>query len=95
MTGWGSVFISADATQLQNGIDGVTIHDTLSDATQSRMDTVNFLQATMGIRDGQVLRFKKEMGIFTALFSYFDNIQDLELHPTRWIHHFPSVNLCS
>ena len=35
MTGWGSTFISATTTQLQNGVDGDTIHDTLSDGTQS------------------------------------------------------------
>ena len=49
------------ATQLQNGVDGGTIHDVLRDTPQSRMDSVNSLQAPMGIRDGQVLRFKKEM----------------------------------
>ena len=43
MTGWGSDFISAAATHLQNGVDGGTIHNALSDATQSRMDTVNSL----------------------------------------------------
>ena len=34
MTGWGSVFIRGVETQVQNGVDGVTIHDTLSDSLE-------------------------------------------------------------
>ncbi len=53
-----------------------TIHDSLIDTIQSRMDTVNSLEVPMGIRDGQVMRFKKEMVTFTDLCSYFDNMEE-------------------
>ena len=68
MTGWGSDFISDSVTHLQNGVDGDTIHDALSDTTQSRKDTVNSLEAPLGNRNGQLLRFTKEMDIFTVLY---------------------------
>ena len=41
VTGWGSGFMTdTGGTQLQNGVDGETIHETLSDTTQSRKDSV-------------------------------------------------------
>ncbi len=34
VTGWGSSFNTTGGTLLQNGVDGHTIHDTLSDTSQ-------------------------------------------------------------
>ena len=40
LTGWGPAFIIATQTQLQNGVDGGTIHEALSDTSQSPMGAV-------------------------------------------------------
>jgi hypothetical protein len=40
------------------------------------MGAVAFLQGPMGNANGQQLRLKKEMGIFTDLCSYFDKKQE-------------------
>jgi hypothetical protein len=53
------------------------------------MGAVAFLQGPMGNANGQLLRLKKETGIFTDLCSYFRS-RSLELHLTTrtcWSYH--------
>ena len=76
LTGWGPGFRISALTQLQNGVDGGVIHEALSDTSQAAMGTVTSLQGPMGVTDGQVLRLKKEMGIFIDICSYFDKKQE-------------------
>ena len=47
VTGWGSTFCTTGGTLLQNGVDGVTIHDALSDTSQSPMGDVTSLQGEL------------------------------------------------
>ena len=44
VTGWGFSFSAAGGTLLQNGVDGRTIHDALSDTSQSPVGDVTSLQ---------------------------------------------------
>jgi len=101
VTGWGFSFNTAGGTLLQNGVDGRTIHDALSDTSQTPVGDVTSLSGElihkhvyvlvacplsfslmpkhagpMGITNGQVLRFRKERRIFSALCSYFDKMQE-------------------
>ena len=44
VTGWGFSFSAAGATVLQNDVDGRTIHDALSDTSQSPVGDVTSLE---------------------------------------------------
>ncbi len=47
VTGWGSAFYTIGGTLLQNGVDGGTIHDALSDTSQSPMGDVTSLESEL------------------------------------------------
>jgi hypothetical protein len=53
--GWGPAFCTAGETLLQNGVDGGTIHDALSNISQSPMGDVTSLRGELSHKHVYVL----------------------------------------